>query len=598
MKRNTIGSVAVILWLSWWPVQAMQVSFTVEPDILSVGEGGQIVLRIENGPRQVAPPEIPAIDGLRIGTPATEQGSSIQIINGRRTQSYSLTFRYPVVPLRPGSYTIGPFVYDINGTQVELPARSLRVAGPQNVASDARKELTDLVFARVLVERNAVYAQEPFPITIAIYSRGVNLGRDVSLMDMPDKGIALTPFQEMRSTREIVDQEIYEVRRFQAYARGVYSGSLQFAPTLRVHLLVERSRDRRHDLFSTFFSGMEAHPLELKVEPVDVTVQALPSDGRPDMFSGGVGDFNFDVNAQPTEVRAGDPITLQIMVAGEGNIEDVGAPSMEESEDWRVYPARLIDEEINNTQTSGRKLFEQIIIPRHDQITEIPALEFSYFHPEDEQYRRIKQGPIHLRVRAGEGPASRVVRGDSEESGSSQTRILGSDIRYLKTNGIRAMRSRPWYRHPAFFGMQLFPPIMALAVFWIERRKQKLRSNTAYARRMHAPKSAREGLKRAWKALDDKNTTAYHDAIWQALTSYFGHRLNLPPGDVGIHTIQTSLKQAGIDAEDVVWLEELFARCEHARYAQMQGVSVDPATGEEELKRIERLLKKCERVSL
>jgi len=596
LRYTYIG--AFWLTLVVFTAQGMNISFTLEPDVLRVGEGGSIILSIENGPRNISPPEIPAIDGLRIGTPRAEHGSSIQIVNGQRTERFTLTFRYPLVPLRPGAYTIGPYLYDVNGTQVDLPARTLRVVASRGAEGDARSDLTDLVFARVLIDRNTVYMQEPFLITIAIYSRGVNLGRDINLMDMPDTGLTITPFQELRSARELVNQKIYDVRRFQAVARGVYSGVLTFAPTLRVQLLVQRSPERQHDLFSTFFSGMEAHPLELKTAPEQVTVRPLPADTRPDLFSGGVGNFHFDVKAKPTTVRVGDPITLQITVAGEGNIDAVGAPSVAESEEWRVYPARLMNQEINNTQNSGRKIFEQIIIPRKPDISAIPALEFSYFNPREERYERIIRGPFPLTITGGEPATTRVVRGDPEQSGPGQTRILGSDIRYLKTNNARGASRTSWYRHPAFLGLQVLPPLLVLAVFAMARHKKKVEGNIAFARRIQAPKHARSGIKKAMQAARTGNQSAYYDAVWQAITSYFGHRLNLAPGEVGMHTIGAALTNAEMGPESIRWLEQWFAQCEQARYANSGAVVMpDQRQIEKELSELEEFLKKCERVS-
>ena len=47
----------------------------------------------------------------------------------------------------------------------------------------------------------------------------------------------------------------------------------------------------------------ESKPLTLDVKP-------LPSDGRPGLFNGMVGDFTIQVEAEPTDVRVGEPITL------------------------------------------------------------------------------------------------------------------------------------------------------------------------------------------------------------------------------------------------------------------------------------------------
>jgi hypothetical protein len=49
----------------------------------------------------------------------------------------------------------------------------------------------------------------------------------------------------------------------------------------------------------------------------------LPEEGRPDNYSGAVGQFVFDVKVKPTEVALGDPITITLQITGEGNVDSI-----------------------------------------------------------------------------------------------------------------------------------------------------------------------------------------------------------------------------------------------------------------------------------
>jgi len=60
----------------------------------------------------------------------------------------------------------------------------------------------------------------------------------------------------------------------------------------------------------------ESSPVELEVKP-------LPTEGRPDLFNGMVGDFTIQVEAEPKDVRVGEPITLTITITAKEYIENI-----------------------------------------------------------------------------------------------------------------------------------------------------------------------------------------------------------------------------------------------------------------------------------
>jgi hypothetical protein len=84
---------------------------------------------------------------------------------------------------------------------------------------------------------------------------------------------------------------------------------------------------------------------------------------------------------------------------------------------------------------------------------------------------------------------------------------------------------------------------------------------------------------------------AFYEAMWDALTDYFGHRLNLAPGDVTLQTVTARLPRE-IDA-----VETLFSTIEQRRY----GYQRDEESKEEMrelLRRFTRTLRTCERMKL
>ncbi len=580
---------------------AVHVRMELAPEAVEIGESADLAFIIEaDDVGQPAPPELPEIAGLRVGRPSVEQTFSRTEVNGVLEHRRSTTYRFRIVPLQPGEYVIGPFAYEHDGEVFELPARTLRVVAPRH--ADGREEsvhdLSDLVFATLEVDRDRVYIHEPFTLTLAIYSRELNLGRDVSLMNLPDTGISTQPFQELRPVREIVGDRIYDVRRYQTQIRPLTSGTIHLAPELRIQVLVQRSRERGRGpfddpFFRGFFSNYDAHPIELSLDPVEVIARPIPAE-RPASYTGGVGSFDFSVRVQPKEVRAGDPITLTIMIEGEGNMDAVAAPSLQDSDLFRVYPPRLTNQDLNRALTRGRKLYEQVIIPRTEEAREVPPLEFSYFDPRRERFETVVQGPFELAISPADPAETRVVRGD-DVTGERATRVVGHDIMYLMPAPNRWANAQdgPWYVRPTFLALQTLPPALVLAVLLFARRRRALDADVALARRYRAPRSARRGLRQAEQALRNHSVSDFHDGVWLALTAYFGNRLNLPPGSVTVDEVQRVMREKGMDEKTLKAIGYLFADCEHMRFARG---TIEPGQMRTMLEDFRNVLKACERV--
>jgi hypothetical protein len=117
------------------------------------------------------------------------------------------------------------------------------------------------------------------------------------------------------------------------------------------------------------------------------------------------------------------------------------------------------------------------------------------------------------------------------------------------------------------------------------RRKQ----NPAYQRRAKAWPEASRTLKTAEKALKGKDLSAATEALYQAIATYFGHRLNCPPGEVTHPRIIQAFSQ------ERAALTELLNAIEHTRYSP----STPPQeTIRTQIKTTQRLLQTCERIRL
>ena len=57
-------------------------------------------------------------------------------------------------------------------------------------------------------------------------------------------------------------------------------------------------------------------------------IHPLPAEGRPENFTGAIGQFQVKGDAQPATVAMGEPVLLTFSVAGVGNFDYVRCPAL------------------------------------------------------------------------------------------------------------------------------------------------------------------------------------------------------------------------------------------------------------------------------
>lgn len=575
----------------------------VNPRAVSVGESaiGSVTVRgLENPPA----PALPAVPGLQISPVGTERSWSM----GPGGQDSSVSFRYRIMPLQAGKFSIGPFPYAAEGETLEVPAVELEVvdAGSAPAPGGDSSQIADLLFATISAQPTNVYIQQVFDVVLSIYSRNINLGRDVELGNLPASGLSLPPFQEMGSTREVVRNQIYDVRRFRCKAQALTAGTFTLAPNIRVQVVVPRDR-RRMSPFDDFFNDPFGNPfmgryqtqaVDLRATPVELQVLPLPPADGVAGFAGAVGRFAFDVQVRPTEVQAGDPVTLSMQIGGVGNIENVAPPAIAAGPDFRLYEPRQVSRDIDGARAGGRVLYEQVVIPRSVTNAQLPALSFSYFDPELGRYETVTRGPFDLVVHPATNGGSRVVQA-AADAPEARTMILGSDIVYLKPPPARWPRPANFSSSALFWGLQAIPGLALAGLFLAVRRREQMSRDVARARRLRAPRSARPALRRAEQALAQGRRRECVDALQEALAAYLGNRLNLPAGAVTPDVIMERLEKSKLPAEWMARTRDLLAFCDQERYGQGTALPEDDrALLAGQLDTLRRILKACERVPL
>jgi BatD DUF11 like domain len=291
----------------------------------------------------------------------------------------------------------------------------------------------------------------------------------------------------------------------------------------------------------------------------------LPSSGRPPLFSGGVGQFDFTVTAAPTEIRAGDPVTLKMTLQGNGNLSAVQFPALPAMNNVKTYDPII-------KETSGSKTLEQILIPQSGTELTIPEIHFHYFDPDLKQYQRITRGPWKIKLNPGpEGYVAPAVSAISQSTSAQVPEALqetvGEDFVYIKSDPGRLTRQGQYFYTQAwFYGVGIIVSIgYGLWVGWL-RHRRRLNADPQFARRVLAGQTARQSFRQARHLLAQGQTDAAYGVLHQAFNQYISQKCSIPIGRVSGDTLKQVLHQRALQTELSDGLK-LWNEFEHHRYA-------------------------------
>jgi hypothetical protein len=546
------------------------------------------ILRIEFIDTRGDAVDIPEVDGLRIQYQG--QSSETRIVNFK--SSSKVVHKYLITPTKVGDYTIGPVTCRYKGGEKEVSAQ-LRVIKPED--DQEAQQISEIMFSHISTDQSAPYVHEPFGLNVKVYIRdGVQIDGNFSLRGgIPESGMeGELQWEVTGREREKQDGTIFNVYTLRTTAKTLTAGTFHFRPEVQVNVIVPR-QDRRSygfddPFFGDFFGRQETRSIVLDCNTLEVAVKPVPIEPRPESYTGGVGIFDFDVNVGPAQVKAGEPITVKMRILGKGNINQITPPTLAENHDLKLYEVRSVQ-----TQNPEEVRFEQVIIPTSDSVTEIPAITFSYFNTKTADFRTISKGPFPITVESVPQQAAQVIA-TIPSTFLQETEILGRDIVYLKSIPKRWQTSDnvAWHQTKPFYIAIIFPGIFLLAIFGITANRNALANDVARARRQKAPRAARKNVQRAEQAIRKKDEAAFYEAMWDTLVEYFGHRLNLAPGEVSLPVVLARLPQEGKA------LEHLFNTIEQRRYGFHSGNDKPRDEMKVLLRQLTTTLKKCERIKL
>ena len=589
MNLKQITLFAAFALISVGALAETKVSATCSRRAISMDESVRYTVRVEDA-KNASAPTLGEMDGFRVLMGPMQ---SSQFMNNNGAVTSFQEFSYELQAVKTGKLTIGEAKIKVDGKTYNLPKITVDVseAKKSSANSPATTEAGGQLFLELDASTTNGFIGEQIFLTVTLYYKDVGL-ENATQPELNLNGFNVQDIGRPQQDRQRYRGQIYNYLRFQKLLIPMKAGKLTIGPaSMRLDIQIPisnrgRSRDPFDDPFS-FFQRYRTVEKNVVSEPLVINVGALPSKGKPQNFSGAVGQCHLEAEATPKKVKVGEPVTLKATLVGIGNVDqavlELGGTNVT---GFTIYDP-VVDKKtsVSDGQLKGIKTYSQMWVPVSQEVTELPAVSFSYFDVTKNDYVTLTAGPFPLTVEKSEqNQKVTVSEAIPVQRGSAPTiKILSQDIFGIKLQSGEEAISHMTNKKFLLLALVL-PPVLFIICALIAFKRSK-EEDPSFKRKSNAYAKAEANLKKAKKLKNKKEAVKDFCAFLSAaLNDYVADTLDLPKGSISADTIEDpALKKE--------W-QDLMNRIEMARFAGNYGPSCD---NDQLLNDASRLLKELRR---
>ena len=570
---RAIRSLAVLALLgSFVAAQEQLVIEGPDPSTIRLGDSARVTIRIEGREANPRAPKLPDVEGLRMQLTPPSRSSYTLFQNGRLTESVGVQYVLLLQPQREGTFTIPPFTI-WTGTR-EQPTKELRL--------DVRKDLRgdQLAWLDVQVEPKRVYVHEPIRIRVAFgIQSGVRVvqerlsngqpyfdaevqapwlmefpGGEPIEAPRPDGDVCIvvlqrTPVYALREQNHERNGERWTRYVFERSFLPTRLGRIELsAPMLRYQRLV---REGQPDIFGGR-RGAQSENFFVYGKPISIEVLPIPEAGRPTPYYGAVGRFTIDASLDKDTVRVGSSVKLTLTVRGDGNLEFLRLPPLDQLEGFHKLG-----------QAEAQRDADKVVVtydltPLSTDVHAVPPIAWNWFDttPGVEKFVEAKTRELPLVVQPLANGETLAPLPDA----ATKSITLGVDdifdLPRFDGEPVRHAEPAAWSRWAVIALPWLAAFVVSFALASVRRR----RSNPAAMRARAAGRVALAALQRG-------------DEAMVVLADYLGDRLGVPGAALIAPDLRERLLQANIDSALVADVVALIERGTAARYGGGAGIT-------------------------
>jgi len=516
----------------------------------------------------------PSFDGFQV-LRGPEYGVSTSLSSAGR--SFELSYSYILKAKQLGELRIEPATIKVKGEVYRTEPVIINVLKQRSKAQSRNQEL---VFLEATVSKRNVYQGEPIYGKYRLYYRTRYSG--LSINKEPDfQGFYYSKPKEnsLKIGREVLDGQEYAYRGLDEMViipskPGTFKpGELEISTSVLY-------RTGGRNVFGQPNTALRE--LKTSVDFPSINVKPLPSKGRPQNFSGAVGNFKMEVDLSATEVNIDGSISLKIRIEGNGNIELCDLPKIEFPSAFEVFDPEIKERSaVGPYGMRGYKEIEYLLVPRYSGTYKLDPIQFSYFDPNKEKYFRLEGEAYEITIKGGPEQANAGSTNAPAGEVSEAVDFINKDILFIKTSNSSWKKQGQQFLASSRFWLFLVALIIiagGLIAWWFRIRKEL--KNRDSLRVQRAGKLAQKKLRKAQKALKEGDAEAFYQELETALYGFFSDKWNVGTSAINKEYLQEQLMRSGAEEQQIKAILQLLEKSEMARYT---GLKIDAATQDFEL---------------
>jgi hypothetical protein len=573
------------------------IDFKARVDSKEVGLGAQIVLTLTltGSPTQGIEPEVPPIDGFAVMRSGVS--SNISIINGQMASSTECT--YVLTATEVGRHVIPPLKVQIAGQTYTSQAIAVDVTQtgptvlPQNpnfppgIPWSARPSVppprpaanAPPVFVEATVSTHHPYVNEGVLYTFKLFHR-VNLDGPPNFEPAETTGF-LRDEMGQATSNEIRNGQSYAISEVRTMLFPSTAGEATIGST-RLTLRLRPDGDPFADSAAMMF---DFNPIkELVTKSIIEDVMPLPTAGRPDDFSGAVGQFTLKAKLTPDHVKEGESTTLELTAEGSGHpdlISDIPLPPFP---NLKVYPSTSESRTDHQGEFHGVKTYRFPIVAEKAGTFKLAGLRLSYFDPRKNRYELAEAPAPILIVKAD--PTFRPARPSATPQPAASPQ---NDSSRMDQDVLHPLKSIPALEKPTapltgrswFWILQLLPLTLLVGAAGARRLSATMRRLSSS--RYHSQASVRYARQARRLARDQV------DQATGLIYTYLREKTGQNFSTLSLARVRERLTRLGVSDELGALVSEKLEQLESLRYAPPELRDDGPQAGDLAAELIEKL---------
>jgi hypothetical protein len=547
-------------WLLGWIISSVcfagPIAVQLNVDQTSISEEESLTVEVTvNGARSSERPSFPASDDFDLSYRGSS--SQVQIING--SMNTAVTHSFAVTPKKSGALTLGPALVTIDGKEYRSEPVTIQV-----LAQDQKKP--DQVYYRLeaVVDNKKPYVNEQITYTFRFLTRVQTTQPEVKWPKFDG----------------FVKEQLGKQRNYQVNEGGLTWNVIEIKEALfagspgkktidgvlmNLGVVVRGGRGSAFDddgFFGGFGGFSQTREVTLKTLPIELDVMPLPDAGRPADFSGLVGGYTMKTGLSKSSVKAGESLTLSVVVSGTGNIRMATLAH----DNWphvKVYEDNPVT---NVTQQAdklgGTKEFKLAVVPLKQGPLELSGVTLNFYDPKTASYKQIQSDPIKIMVEAGDEEKLAHVAAALPDKGDhkKEIKIVGSDLMPPKEHLDLDDKPVSDLEKSLFTAWVIFCPAFHFGAWGVRRRILRYKADPFHQRRERARRLFRQRLMQLGEGRE------FYQNLSGAFRNYLGDKFDFDGGALTSVDTARRLSPFDIRKSTIERINEFLSRCDLASY--------------------------------